>query len=110
MGVVAVAVSVRWHHVLAWKKSGVWVRGQALGHDGRGCVVMCGPTATPLTPLQRRVPISGSSADDGNDGSPEEKECKWAGGSGASSHSLACLSLPVVLCLVDKESERRAAE
>jgi hypothetical protein len=50
----AVAVSVRWHLVLAWKKSGGLGSGpsvQALGHDGMGCVVMCGPIATPLTPL-----------------------------------------------------------
>ncbi len=39
-GVVAVAVSVRWHLVWAWKKSGMLDRGQALGLDGMGCA-MC---------------------------------------------------------------------
>lgn len=78
---------------------------------------MCGPTATLFhstasTPLQRRVPISGSSADDGNDGndgSPEERECKWAGAGvhrPARSHASFCLRL----YLVDKESGERTAD
>jgi len=80
-------------------------------------VVMCGPTATLFhstasTPLQRRVPISGSSADDGNDGndgSPEERECKWAGAGvhrPARSHASFCLRL----YLVDKESGERTTD
>jgi hypothetical protein len=96
-------------------------------------VATCGPTArhfspfslshfthftlhSTLNPLHRQDPrepsISGSSADDGNDGSTEKKcKCAWAwAGARAratSSHSLAYLSLSLCLRLFNN---RRAAE
>jgi len=102
------------------KRGGLFGIGPGVGPRWQGGFVMCGDVwphrdtfhSTASTPLQRRVPISGSSADDGNDGndgSPEERECKWAGAGvhrPARSHASFCLRL----YLVDKESREPRAD
>jgi hypothetical protein len=110
--------AVWWHHVLAWKKrGGLFGIRPGVGSRWQGGFVKCGDVwphretfhSTASTPLQRRVPISGSSADDG---SPEERECKWAGaGAGVHRPTRSHASFCLRLYLVDKESgERTAAE